>query len=124
MGSIGNNINSEYANLRDSFFGIDSHYGCADTKAKGNGEIDYLKQLLDTSPRARNLHQKFLNMNPKVLYDKAMELITLVDMGQVKNEDLEMVEAQIALLLAGIEDLHLVKILELTPNEEDMGFSR
>ena len=124
MGSIGNNISGEYAHTRDSFFGIDSHYGCADLRAKGNGEIDYLKEILTSSPKARKLHQKFLKMDPRVLYDKAMELITLVDMGQVKNEDLEEVEAQIALLLAGIEDLHLVKLLELTPNEEDMGMSR
>ena len=88
------------------------------------GEIDYLKQLLNNSSTARELHQKFLKMNPAILYEKAMELITLVDMGQVKNEELEIVEAQIALLLAGIEDLHLVKILELTPNEEDLGLSR
>ena len=122
MGSVGNNISGEYAHLRDSFFGIDSHYGCADLKAKGNGEIDYLKEILDKSPNARKLHQKFLKMDPRILYEKAMELITLVDMGQVKNEDLEMVEAQIALLLAGIEDLHLVKTLELTP-DEDYGMS-
>ena len=124
MSSVGNNISGEYAHLRDSFFGIESHYGCADTRAKGNGEIDYLKQILENSPKARKLHQKFLKMDPKVLYDKAMELITLVDMGQVKNEDLEMVEAQIALLLAGIEDLHLVKILEKTLDAEDLGMSR
>ena len=121
---VSNNINGEYAHLRDSFFGIESHYGSADLRAKGNGEIDYLKQILENSPRARELHQRFLKMNPKLLYDKAMELITLVDMGQVKNEELEMVEAQIALLLAGIEDLHLVKTLELTLGEEDLGMSR
>ena len=125
MSSIGNNTSGEYAHLRDSFFGIDSHYGCADLRAKGNGEIDYLKQILESSPRARMLHDKFLKMNPKLLYDRAMELITLVDMGQVKNEDLEYVEAEIALLLAGIEDLHLVKVLELTrSNEDDFGMGR
>ena len=124
MGSVGNNISGEYAHTRDCFFGIDSSYGCADTRAKGNGEIDYLKQILNNSPKARKLHQKFLKMDPKVLYDEAMKLMTLIDMGQVKNEDLEEVEAKIALLLAGIEDLHLVKILEKTPYEEDMGMSR
>lgn len=123
MGSQGNNTSAEYAHLRDTFFGIDSHHGHANLNAKGNGELDYLRELLEKYPKARKLHDKFLKMDPRVLYEEAMKLITLIESGQVPAEELETVEAQIALLLAGLEDLHLVKVLEKTLDAEDLGMS-
>lgn len=118
MSSIGNNINGEFSHLRDTFFGSSGF--TVSSNMKGNGEVDYLKELLTKSATARSLYHKFRKIPPRILYEQALQRIELIDNGQVKNEDLPVVEAEIALRLAAIEDLEHILELELLP--DDSGY--
>lgn len=119
MSSQGNNLSGDAAYLRDTFFGVNNFDIENIDKEQGNGEVDYLRKLLSKSDIARKLFKKFRSMPASYLYSKASKLIDSIENGEVKEEDLEYVEAQIALLLGAIEDLQMVKELELTPDYDD-----
>lgn len=116
MSTQGNNYSKEIAHLRDTFFGK-KNFNVRENN-NGNGEAVYLKQLLRTNPEARELFKKYVNLPASVLFDQAKLRIEMIDNGEIPNEKLELVEAEIALFLGAIEDAHLVKSLELTPDDE------
>lgn len=90
MSSIGNNINSEYSNLRDSFF--------------DSGEKEYLQELLKEK-EDRLVHEILLKKDSSFLYKKANNLINQVEEGRFNDEQMEDVEYMITHLLSAIEDI-------------------
>lgn len=117
MGTEGNNMRGDYAHLRDTFFGA-KNFSISNRNIEGTGEAEYLREILSSSPRARQMLRELINAPADALYKAAQERIDMIENLQVKPEDLEQVEAEIALLLAAIDDMHLVKTLELTPDYE------
>jgi len=98
MSSIGNNVSGKIAHVRDSYF--------------DSGEIEYLEELLK-DPKEKAIHQKLLNYNAELLYQKAKELMVKVETGEFNEKQMAKAEYQITHLLAAIEDLEKTLILEL-----------
>ena len=99
MAIVGNNTNSEYANLRDSFF----------TEEEKKQFNKVMKDEKD-----QKIHAEMLEKKASLLYKKAMQLINRVEAGEFNEKQMKKVEYVISHLLAGIEDLHKELILELT----------
>ena len=95
----GNNTNGEIAHVRDSYF--------------DSGEKEYLEDLLK-DPKEMEIHRELLKEKAEILYRKAKEIMIAVESGEL-NED-QMAEAEYFLthLLAAIEDLEKVLVLEKT----------
>ena len=94
MSSIGNNINAEYSNLRDSFF--------------DSGEKEYLQELLKEK-KDKLVHEILLKKDSSFLYKKAKNLINQVEEGRFNDEQMEDVEYMITHLLSAIEDIEKEK---------------
>lgn len=90
MSSIGNNINAEYSNLRDSFF--------------DSGEKEYLQELLKEK-KDKLVHEILLKKDSSFLYKKAKNLISQVEEGRFNDKQMEDVEYMITHLLSAIEDI-------------------
>ena len=112
MATIGNNTSGKIQRTRDAFFSTETEDVLI--SENGGGELDYLKELLKKSEVARRCYRKFKEMDAEKLYKEAVKRINSIEQGQVKEKDLEKVEAEICLLLGAIEDLHKEKVLELS----------
>lgn len=99
MASTGNNVSGKMAHVRDSFF--------------DSGEKEYFTDLLN-NPKEMDLHCKLLRENVDKLYKKACELINRVEKGEFDEEQMVKAERAIAHCLGAIDDIELVKELELT----------
>ena len=99
MASVGNNTSGKIAHVRDSYF--------------DSGEKEYLEELLK-NPKEMELHQKLLKVNAEKLYAKAQQLMVAVESGEFNEKQMAEAEYQITHLLAAIEDLEKVLILEKT----------
>ena len=122
MSTIGNNFSRKASHLRDSFFGteFETVYDLDFSKDKniGNGEVEYLIEILKNDPQARKLFKYFRSKDSEFLYNEAKERIAMIEYGEVKPDQLEDVEAEIVLLLAAIEDAQLTKERELTKDKK------
>ena len=87
------------AHVRDSFF--------------DSSEKEHFTKILN-NPKEMDLHCKLLRENADKLYKKACDLINRIERGEFNEEEMEDVERIIAHCLGAIEDLELVKELELT----------
>lgn len=107
MSSTGNNTSGKIAHVRDSYF--------------DSGELDYLVELLK-DPKEMAIHSKLLHYKVEILYKKAKELMTKVELGEFNEEQMAKAEYQITHLLGAIEDLEKTLELELinTKNEREL----
>ena len=81
-----------------------------------DAEGDYLDQLLKYDKVNKlicDLSEKF---NDLELYNMANDLIQSVDFGEIKDEDMELVETKILILLVAIRDIEYRKQLVKTFN--------
>ena len=107
QGSHGN-ISGEIAHLRDTFL---------------SAEYDYLKALIQI-PEFKEFVVTALDYPPEELFKEATKRIDRIENGEVKESDLEQVEAEITILLASIQDEVLLKELILSlDNNESRGRS-
>ena len=99
------NVDGDIANLRNIFV---------------SAEMDYFEGLMKVD-KNRELFLDLLDYPPDGLYKEAMKRINMVESGMVKENELDVVEAQITFLLAAIQDkvklLELVKIRNLDSKE-------
>jgi len=99
--SSSGNVNGEIAYLRDVFL---------------NAELDYFKELLKNEKIREQFILLMIDYSPEKLYAEAVKRINSIELGEVKEEKLDIVEGEITLLLAAIQDKVLIKELILTPN--------
>jgi len=106
MASVGNNINADIANARDSFL----------TKE----EQAYFEELLK-SPSDRIIHYHLMKNKAEVLHKKAVELMDNAEAGLYSEEEMAKIERGILHYLMAIEDLHMELIKERNeiPNENN-----
>lgn len=111
MATIGNNVSSEYANVRDAFF--------------TPGEIENFEKIMK-DPENFKFHNKLIKQNVHVMYAKAMDLIERVERGEFNENQMERVERLIAHCLASIEDLHLELVHEKYYDDEqcNVGYAK
>lgn len=109
MTSNHGNVNGEIAHVRDVFL---------------KAEFDYFLELLnDESVRETILYLQ--NCSPELLFQEAMKRMDSIEYGEVKEDMLEIVEGEITLLLAAIQDKALIKELVLSyDNSQGKGLSR
>lgn len=106
MASIGNNINADYANTRDSFFTA--------------GEMEYYEQLL-RSPYERSIRDNMKKEKASFLHRKAVNLIERAEAGEFTDEEMYIVEKMISHYLYAIEDLHMELVKGLSVDEDEMA---
>ena len=106
MATIGRNMISKIAELRDTFF--DSH------------EKDYIKKLYST-PEGKKIYSKMLRKSVDELYKKAKNLINQVELGVFDEQQMYVAEMKIAFCLAAIEDAQLARILEKDVDVNQLG---
>ncbi len=83
-----------------------------------NAEYDYFIELLKNK-EIRDCITKFNeNYSTTFLYEQAIRLIDSIENGEVKEDSLEIVEGQIAIYLAAIQDKELIKKLILYMQNE------
>ena len=114
MGSTGRNINGKIAEIRDYFLGCES---------------DLLDLLLQKEENVNKIYQ-YSRMSFSEVLAKIKALIEAMETGYIRdknnklvelNEELcSKIEKQLVLLMASIEDLEYVQILEKIPVKEDL----
>lgn len=92
MSSTGNNIDKEYADLRDAFL--------------TPGEEAYLEKLMQ-DPNERHIHSRLLRKRASELYNTAKSLIDKVENGEFNDRQMQRVEYVILHCLKAIDDLEL-----------------
>lgn len=98
------NVDGEIAYLRDTFL---------------NSEMEYLKHLLSSESIRKNMEELLNYNNPELLYKKAIERIEKIENGEVDEKHLPIIEGEITLLLASIQDKALINELILINDEND-----
>lgn len=117
MTTIGNNSSKIIQRTRDAFFSTETENVLI--SKYGNVKLDYLKELLTKSEKARQYYKKFIQMDAEILYKEVEKRIAKIEQCQVNEKDLKQLEDEICLLLGAIEDLHQEILRELVPSHED-----
>ena len=98
-----NNINGNIAFLRDSFL---------------NAEKEYLKELMKDE-KYKAFVKKLNKYRAKELSLEAINRISDIETGRVKEENLERVETEITLLLLAIQDCVREKVKERVKEKDE-----
>ena len=98
MSTVGNNFNSEAAEIRDEFF-------------MGEASRNYIINLLK-DPKEKKIHSKLLMEDGKTLINRVKAIMQKVKDGEYSGEELADVIYMIAHLLAAIEDCQPAQELE------------
>ena len=104
----GNNLSEKIAFLREAFL---------------EAEREYLKELM-RDPRHKLLVDMLKERDAGKLSKEAMRRIDDIEMGRVKEEDLERVEAEITLIFAAIEDCIRDRVREITRGDYEDDLER
>lgn len=119
MSTIGYNTRADVQQLRDSFFsqGMKEYY---EELMSNEQEVKMaIEMLLKYAKGCKNTDQIVDR-----LYRRAKKLIDDIEMGRVKEKDLDAVEKEIAHCLYCIIDAQKVLQLERTPDYDDNTMSR
>ena len=98
MSTVGNNFNSEAAEIRDEFFNSEK-------------SREYIINLLK-NPKEKKLHEKLLREDGKTLINKVKAIMVKVEAGEYTEEELTDIIYMITHLLAAIEDCQPAQELE------------
>ena len=106
MGTLGNNTSGKIEGVCRTYF--------------STGEGEYLKELLQ-NPKERDMHERLKEKDAEKLYKRAKDLMVKVELNLIPANQMPKVEREITHLLAAIDGLHLVKMLEKLPDEDSFG---
>ena len=106
MGTLGNNTSGKIERVCRTYF--------------STGEGEYLKELLQ-NPKERDIHERLKEKDAEKLYKRAKDLMVKVELNLIPANQMPKVEREITHLLAAIDGLHLVKMLEKLPDEDSFG---
>ena len=81
-------------------------------------ESEYVAELMKKQGMFNVIMECSQTKDSRILFAAAQKLVDKVELGLIKEEELERVESQIIVLLAAIQDKVLDKNLILLPNEQ------
>lgn len=76
-----------------------------------DAETDYLNKLLENDEINKLISDLGEKFSDEELYNMANDLVQQVDLGQIKDEDMELIEIKILILLVAIRDVKYSKQL-------------
>lgn len=108
---------------KESFEPLNANHGNVDGRISYfrdrflSAEMDYFKALMQDESN-REIFASYLDYPPDMLFKEAMGRIKLIEYGMVKKEELSMIQAEITLMLAAIQDKAKINDLIITMDHE------